>query len=136
MSKTLLVVSALLSDVPASAKGSKQYKDTVKRVRSFSELVTAADLLMTDVYVKTFHDSTLMLQNKWSAVSLDDTERTKKLAAILDEAKAIYPAYKAKVENVAKVDALLDLADYELYEKLSKKSLGLIKIDFRKIRAN
>ena len=123
-------VKILLNEVSKTVKTTKSYKDSVKKNKVIIEAINRYQtLLKLDSDTKNFHDSSIKLQNRWYEINLEDPKRGEKLAAILKEAKAIYPNYKSKVENIAKIEALINISDFEFYEKLAKKSFGLLNID-------
>lgn len=120
-------------ELPKSVRSLKLYKDLLKKNKVLTDVINRYQtLLKQDADIKTLHDSAIKLQNRWYEISLDDPKRADKLALILKEAKAFYPNYKAKTDNVAKIEALLNLSDEEFYEKLSKKYLGLLSYDEKK----
>lgn len=128
--KKINEVKILLNEVPKTLKTTKSYKDSVKKNKVIIEAINRYQtLLKLDSDTKNFHDSSIKLQNRWYEINLEDPKRGEKLAAIFKEAKAIYPSYKSKVENVAKIEALINISDFEFYEKLAKKSFGLLNID-------
>ncbi len=133
--KKLNAVNILLGVMPNSAKINKLYKDAVKKNKVIVESISRYQtLLKQDADVKTLRETAIKLQNRWYEISLEDPKRTDQLAEILKESKAIYPNYKAKAENLAKIDALINLSNYEFYDKLAKRSFGLPNdIDFTQI---
>lgn len=122
--------SILLSEVPKSAQASKLYKDSVKKNKVIIDSINNYQtLLKKDADVKSFRDDSIKLQNRWYEISLDDPKRVDKLAIILKEAKEIYPGYKTKVENLTKIDALINISNYQFYKELAKKSFSLPDAD-------
>jgi len=119
-------VNTLFTRIPSSAKTSKLYKDAVNKTKVIVDLISRFQtILKKDVDVKTLRETSVKLQNRWYEISLEDPKRGEKLAAILKEAKEIFPNYKTKAENLAKLDALLNLSNYKFYAELSKRSFGL-----------
>jgi hypothetical protein len=131
--KKLSAVNLQLSGIPGAAKVNKSYKDSIKKNQTIVESINRFQtLLKKDAEVKSLRESSVKLQNRWYEISLEDPKRGEKLAGILKEAKEIYPNYKTRVENLARIDALINLQNYEFYNKLSKKSFGLPPDDFQK----
>ncbi|MBX7174244.1 MAG: hypothetical protein K1X72_24940 [Pyrinomonadaceae bacterium] len=128
--KKISAVDALLATLPQSAKLSKSYKDSVKKDKAIVEAINRFQtLLKLDADVKSLRENAIKLQNRWYDVNLEDPKRGEKLGEILKESKAVYPPYKAKMENLVKVDALINFSNWEFYAKLAKKSFGLPEDD-------
>lgn len=122
-------VDMLLSSLPASVKVNT-LKDLLKKNKNtVDSIIRFQTLLKKDSDEKTFRDSSIKLQNRWYEVDIEDAKRVEKLDAILKDSKGLYPVYKAKVENVAKIDALIHISNYEFYDKLTKKNFGLPDIN-------
>lgn len=119
-------VNILLNGMPKPSKTNKLHKDSLKRNKVISEVINQMQaFLKKDADIKNSRDASIKLQNRWYEIALEDPKRVEKLAVILKEAKEIYPNYRAKVENLAKIDALINISKWEFYDKLSKKSFGL-----------
>jgi hypothetical protein len=119
-------VNQLLSELPASVKASKDFKDSLKRNKNtVDSIIRFQNFLKMDADAKTLNETSIKLQNRWYEVGMEDAKRGEKLAAILKEAKEIYPNYKMKTENAAKIDTLINISNYEFYDKLAKKNFGL-----------
>jgi hypothetical protein len=134
--KKSIEIGSLLVRAPAAVKANKLYKDSLKKNSAIiGSIHVFQSVLKKDSDVKTLRDGSVKLQNRWYDVSLEDPKRGEKLAAILKEAKEIYPSYKTKVESLAQIDALISLSNFEFYTQLSKRSFGLpqqIEFDFEK----
>lgn len=74
-------------------------------------------ILKADTDTKAFRETSIKLLNRWNAVTLDDAQKTAKLAAVTSESKSIFPAYKTKFTNAEKIVTLVNLVeptpDYE-----------------------
>lgn len=119
-------VNISLGSAPATAKTAKSYKDALKKNKGIADSINSfQEFLKKDADVKSLRESSVKLQNRWYEVALEDPKRGEKFAAILKEAKEIYPTYKIKAENLSKIDALINISNWEFYDRLSKKSFGL-----------
>lgn len=128
-------VNQLLSELPASVKVSKDFKDSLKRNKNTIDSINRFQtFLKMDADAKTLNETSIKLQNRWYEVSMEDAKRGEKLAAILKEAKEIYPSYKTKTENADKIDTLINISNYDFYDKLAKKNFNLpdVNDDFEK----
>lgn len=124
--KLLDELESLLKNAPASAKTGRTYRESVQLHRAATELLNQnREILNLNTDSRKFSDETIRLQNRWTEIELDDKEYAEKLASVLNEAKTIYPEYKRKVENTIKIETLLNLFDFQVYEKLSKKRFGI-----------
>lgn len=123
-------VNVLLNGMQASVKANKQFKDILKKNKNTVDSISRFQaFLKKDTDVKTLRESSIKLQNRWYEVSMEDPKRVEKLEVILKEAKEIYPNYKSKAVNIAKIDALINISNYEFYEELTKKNFGLPDIN-------
>jgi hypothetical protein len=134
--KKSIEIGSLLGRAPAAVRANKLYKDSLKKNSAIIASIHAfRTVLKKDSDVKILRDASVKLQNRWYDVSLEDPKRGEKLAAILREAKEMYPSYKIKVENLAQIDALISLSNFEFYTQLAKHAFGLpqqIDFDFDK----
>ncbi|MEZ5346574.1 MAG: hypothetical protein R2681_13570 [Pyrinomonadaceae bacterium] len=106
-----------MDSLPAATKSTKIFKDAASKNKALIELVLRCQkLLNTDTNIKPLSNDSMRLQNRWTETTLDDPQKTAKLAEILTEAKALYPRFRSKAEAVAKVDAVLNLTEYAFYE--------------------
>ncbi len=65
-------------------------------------------LLKIDTETKVMRGKSIALLNRWNAVTVDDVQRTAKLAGILTESKNIHPLYKQKIENARKLETFVN----------------------------
>lgn len=111
------ILKDALNALPASTKSTKAFKDSANKNKALIELIVKCQaLLKTDTNVKTLTNDSIRLQNRWTETTLDDPDKTAKLAKILTEAKAIYPRFRSRAEEVAKADAVINLSEYAFYE--------------------
>ncbi len=63
-------------------------------------------ILKADTEMKTEREISTKLQNRWNAITLDDAQRTAKLAVITKESKEISPSFQKKYANARKIESL------------------------------
>lgn len=101
-------VSAKLSALPKLAASA----ESVSALKAKNQLVSGdlkeiISVLQADTEMQTLRETSIKLLNRWNAVTLDDAQRTAKLAAITKESKGIYPAFEEKHANAKKLESLL-----------------------------
>ncbi len=101
-------VSAKLSALPKLAASA----ESVSALKAKNQLVSddlkeIISVLQSDTEMQTLRETSIKLLNRWNAVTLDDAQRTAKLAAITKESKGIYPAFEKKHANAKKLESLL-----------------------------
>lgn len=123
-------VNQLLNGMQPAVKANKQFKEILKKNKTTVDSIARFQVILKkDTDAKSLRDSSIKLQNRWYEVNMEDPKRIEKLEVILKEAKEIYPGYKIKAGNIAKIDALINISNYEFYEELSKKNFGLPDIN-------
>lgn len=79
-------------------------------------LVTTINKILSifkaDTDTKNVREMTIKILNRWNAVTVDDPQKSAKLAAILKESKAIYPVYKKKNDNARQIEMFFNLTLY------------------------
>lgn len=95
----------LTTDAKAAANLRAKNKEVAASINKY------LNILKADTERKSYRSISIKLLNRWNAVTLDDPQKTAKLAAILKESKDIYPAYKQKHENAEKIEGLINLID-------------------------
>lgn len=127
-------VKMQMTKLPGLASSNKLVRDSLKKSSNVqNSIIRFKSILLNDSDVKNLREASVKLQNRWYEVSLEDPKRGEKLNQILKEAKEIYPNYKVKAGNVAKIDALINLSNYQFYEELGKKTFGIpTAVDYEK----
>ena len=105
ISKMLDAMPKLTTDAKAANNLRAKNKAVADSINKFLAILKA------DTDTKTFRETSVKLLNRWNAVTLDDAQRTAKLAAITSESKNISPAYKVKFDNAAKIETLVNLIE-------------------------
>lgn len=105
ITKTLDSLPKLTTDAKAVNSLRAKNKAVADTINKYSTILKA------DTDTKTFRETSVKLLNRWNAVTVDDAQRTAKLAAITNESKNISPAYKLKFDNAAKIESLINLIE-------------------------
>ncbi|MGI8495591.1 MAG: hypothetical protein ACR2L1_09815, partial [Pyrinomonadaceae bacterium] len=71
----------------------------------------ALSILKADTDTKSVREMTIKILNRWNAVTVDDPQKSAKLAAILKESKAIYPVYKKKNDNAGQIEMFFNMLE-------------------------
>lgn len=127
-------VKMQMTKLPNPVIANKLFRDSLKKSSNVqNSIIRFKSILLNDSDVKSLREASVKLQNRWYEINPEDPKRGEKLALILKEAKEIYPNYRAKAENVAKIDALVNYSNYKFYEELGKKTFGIpTAVDYEK----
>lgn len=105
IAKTLDALPKLTTDAKAASNLRAKNKAVADSINKFLAILKA------DTDTKMFRETSVKLLNRWNAITLDDAQKTAKLAAITNESKSIYPAYKTKSANAEKIVMLINLVE-------------------------
>ena len=86
------------------------------------ELNKVLIILKADTQMKTERETSIKLQNRWNAITIDDAQRTAKLAAVTKESKEISPAFEKKHANAEKIESLLAAMETSFVEELTPEN--------------
>ena len=103
-------IARMIDALPKTATGARAVSNLKKQNENIADSISKyLSVLKADTDTKNFREATVKLLDRWNAVTIDDPQKSAKLAAILKESEEIYPAYKVKSENAGKIETLLIL---------------------------
>ena len=103
-------IAQILNALPKTATGARALNGLEKQNENIADSISKyLSILKADTDTQSLRETTIKLLNRWNAVTIDDPQKSAKLAAILKESKDIYPAYKRKYDNAKKIETLLFL---------------------------
>lgn len=86
-------------------------------------------VLKADTEMKTERETSIKLQNRWNAITIDDPERTAKLAAITKESKQISPSFEKKYTNARILELLIGAMEPSVGEEPTAENNKAVKIN-------
>lgn len=100
-------IAAKLKALPKLAADAEAVTNLKNRNQSFADdLNEVLKTLQADTETKSLRETSIKLQNRWNAITLDDAQRTAKLAAVTKESKDIFPVFQKKYAAAKKLEAL------------------------------
>ncbi len=105
-------INKTLNALPKTTTSAAAVGDIKSKNVTLTETINKSmSILKADTDTKNVREMTIKILNRWNAVTVDDPQKSAKLAAILKESKDIYPAYKKKNENAKRIEMFFNLLE-------------------------